>query len=80
MSPGTPLCSFKLVCQDDLEGALQSGRWAFRGRENRGSTAKVFLLIEPLTPCREVHQVLHYLHHCQTDHQEARPLFSVAYP
>jgi len=26
MPPGTPLCSYKRVCQDDLGGALQSGR------------------------------------------------------
>jgi hypothetical protein len=58
LSLGTPLCSFKRACQDDLGGALQSSRWAFRGRENRGSTAKVFLLVEPSTRCREVHQVL----------------------
>jgi hypothetical protein len=70
MSPRTPLCSFKRACQDDLGGALQSGHWAFRGQENHGSTAKVFLLAEPSTGCREVHQVLHCLRHCQTDHQE----------
>jgi hypothetical protein len=80
LSLGTPLCSFKQACQYDLGGALQSSRWAFRGRENRGSTAKVFLLAEPLTRCREVHQVLHCLRHCQIDHQEARPLYSTSYP
>jgi hypothetical protein len=80
MSPGTPLCSFKRACQDDLGGALQSGRWAFQGRENHGSTAKVFLLVEPSIGCQEVHQVLHFLRHFQTDHQEARPLYFVAYP
>jgi hypothetical protein len=80
MSPRTPLCSFKRVCQDYLGGTLQSVHWAFRGRENRGSTAKVFLLVKPSTGCREVHQVLHCLCHCQTDHQEARPLYSASYP
>jgi uncharacterized heparinase superfamily protein len=80
MSPATPLCSFKRACQDVLRGALQSGRWAYQGRENRGSTAEVFLLDEPSTGCQEVHQVLHWLRHCQTDHQEARPLYSVSYP
>jgi hypothetical protein len=49
MSPGIPLCSFKRASQDDLGGALQSGRWAFRGRENHRSTTKVFLLAEPST-------------------------------
>jgi hypothetical protein len=80
MPPGTPLCSFKRACQDDLGSALQSGHWAFRGRENGGSTAEVFLLAESSTGCREVHQILHCLHHFQTDHQEARPLYSTAYP
>jgi hypothetical protein len=74
MSPRTPLCSFKQACQDDLGGALQSGHWTIRGLENCGNTAKVFLLAEPSIGCREVHQVLHYLCHFQTDHQEARPL------
>jgi hypothetical protein len=80
MSPGTSLCSFKRACQDDLGGTLQSGRWAFRGRENCGSTGKVFLLAEPSTGCREVHQVLHCLRHFQTDHQEAMPLYFIAHP
>ena len=48
MSHVTPLCSFKQACQDDLGKALQSGRWAFRGRENSGSTVEVFVLAEPL--------------------------------
>jgi hypothetical protein len=80
LSPGTPLCSFKRACQDDLGGALHSGCWAFQGRENHCSTTKVFLLAEPSTGCREVHQVLHCLCHCQTDHQEAMPLYSASYP
>jgi hypothetical protein len=71
MSPGTPLCFFKRACQDDLGSALQSGCWAFRGRENNGNTTKVFLLAKPSIGCREVHQVLHCLRHFQTDHQEA---------
>jgi hypothetical protein len=80
MSPGTPLCSFKQAFQDDFGGALQLGCWEFQGRENHGSTAKVFLLAKPSTGCREVHQVLHCLRHFQTDHQEARPLYSTTYP
>ena len=80
MSHGTPLCSFKRACQDDLGSALQSGRWAFRGRENSGGTVEVFLLAEPSTGRREVHPILHCLRHCQTIHQEARPLYSIAYP
>ena len=73
MSHRTPLCSFKRACQDDLGSVLQSGRWAFRGRQNSGSTAEVFLLAEPLTE-RRVHPILHCLRHCQTIHKEARPL------
>jgi len=76
MPPGTPLCSFKRARQDDLGSALQSGRWAFRGRENNGSTVEVFLHIESSTRCREVHQILHCPRHCQTDHLEARSLYS----
>jgi hypothetical protein len=79
MPPGTPLCSFKRACQDDLGGTLQSGRWTFWGRENSGSVAEVFLLAKPSTGCWEVHQILHCLHHFQTNHQEARPIYSSAY-
>ena len=56
MSPGTPLCSFKRACQDDMGSALQSSRWEFWGQENSGSTAKVFLLAEPLTGRQELHK------------------------
>ena len=80
MSHGTPLCSFKRAWEDDLGSALQSIRWAFRGRENSGSIAEVFLLAEPSTGRREVHLILHCLRHFQTIHQEARPLYFVAYP
>ena len=80
MSHGTHLCSFKRACQDDLGCALQSGRWTFQGRENSGSTAEVFLLAEPSIGHQEVHLILHFLRHCQTIHQEARPLYFVAYP
>ena len=72
MSPGTPFCSFKRACQDDMGSTLQSIRWAFRGRENSSSTAEVFLLAKPSKGCREAHQILHCLCHCQTEHQEAR--------
>ena len=80
MPPGSPLCSFRQACQDDLGSTLQSGCWAFLGRENGGSTIEVFLLAEYLTGCRELDQVLHCLCHCQTDHQDARPLYTTAYP
>ena len=80
MSHGTPLCSFKRACQDYLGSTLQSGRWEFRGQENSGITAEVFLLAEPSIGRQEVHSILHCLRHCQTIHQEARPLYSVAYP
>ena len=46
MSHGIPLCSFKRACQADLGSSLQSGCWAFWGRENSGSTAEVFLLAD----------------------------------
>ena len=74
------MCSFKRACQDDLGSALQSGHWAFWGRENSGTTVEVFLLAEPSTGRRDVHSILHFLHHCQTIHQEVRPLYSLAYP
>ena len=80
MSPGTPLCSFKRARQDDMGSTLQSSRWEFRGRENNSSTREVFLLAEPSKGCREAHQILHCLCHCQTDHQEARPIYSTTYP
>ena len=80
MPPGSPFCSFKRACQDDLGSTLQSGCWAFWDRENGGSTGEVFLLAKSLTRSREVHQIMHYLCHCQTDHQEARPLYPAAYP
>lgn len=79
MPPRTPLCSFKRVCEDDVGSALNLGCWEFWCRENASSTAEVFLLAEYLTGCREVHQILHCLCHFQTNHQEARYLYSVAY-
>jgi len=80
MSPGSPLCSFKRACEDDLGSTLQSGYWTLQGRENSDSTIEVFLLAESSTRCREVHQIMHSLQHCQINHQEARPLYPAAYP
>jgi hypothetical protein len=42
MSPGTPLCSFKRVCQDDLGGALQLGHWEFRVEKAMAVLQKYF--------------------------------------
>ena len=56
------------------------GCWAFRGWENSGSIVEVLLLEEYSTGCQKVHQIVHFLCHCQTDHQEARPLYPTAYP
>jgi len=80
MPLGTPLCSFKRACQDDLGSTLQSGRWAFWGRENGGSTIEVFLLAKSSIGCWEVRQILHCLRHFQINHQEIRALYSIAYP
>lgn len=53
ISPRTPLCSFKQVCQYDLGSALQSGHLEFWGQENSESITKVFLLAKPSTGCRK---------------------------
>jgi hypothetical protein len=69
--PSEPyLCSFKRVCKTDMGGSLQSGSRTFWCRQNSGSTAKSFLLVEASKICPHVHQILHCLCHFQAHHQE----------
>ena len=80
MSHGTPFFSFKQAYQDDLGSTLHSGHWAFRGQENSGTTAEVFILAKPSIGRQEVHLILHCLRHFQIVHQESSPLYSLPTP
>jgi hypothetical protein len=74
-----PLCSFKQACKANLGSSLQSGSRTFWCRKDSGSTSEAFLLVEALTRCSQVHQILHCMRHYQAHHQETRDLHPSAY-
>jgi hypothetical protein len=65
---GPSLCSIKRASEADLGSSLQSGGRTLRHRKDSGSVATTFLLVETSTGCQQVYQVLHCLHHFQTNH------------
>jgi hypothetical protein len=78
--PSEPyLCSFKRACKAYLGSSLQSSGKTLWCGKNSGSTTKSFLLVEASTRCMQVHQILHYLCHFQTHHQETRAIHPSSY-
>jgi hypothetical protein len=74
-----PLCSHKIACKDDLGGSLYSDDRTFWHGENCGHSIETFLLAKTSTRRQQVYQILHFMCHCQANHQEARLIHPSSY-